>query len=276
MSASRVSSWMIASCVVAALVLGLAGCGKEDGDGADGRTPTTGPAIPPVLAPTAEPATQPTAEPAAAPAPETQAAAPTGGDELVPLEIESARPMFIGTPKNIPPGTTVEQTTGPREPFLAPKGVKNVAAGRPVTASDTPIVGTYAQVTDGDKEAVEGSQLVLGPGKTWVQIDLGAQYDIYAIVVWHQHSDPRVYRDVVVKVSKDPDFIEVTTVFNNDQDNSIGEGLGKDREYFETNEGKLIDAKGVTGRYVRLYSNGSTADDLNLYAEVEVYGLPAK
>ena len=40
-------------------------------------------------------------------------------------------------------------------------------------------------------------------------------------------------------------------------------------------EGRLIDCKGVTGRYIRLYSNGSTAGDMNHYVEVEVYGTPA-
>ena len=90
--------------------------------------------------------------------------------------------------------------------------------------------------------------------------------------------EPVVFHDVVVQVSNDPDFIEgVTTLFNNDQDNSAGLGIGKDREYFETSEGKLIDAKGVKARYVRLYSRGSTYNDpLNRYTEVEVFGLPPK
>jgi hypothetical protein len=30
--------------------------------------------------------------------------------------------------------------------------------------------------------------------------------------------------------------------------------------------------KGVQGRYVRLYSRGNTANDLNHYVEVEIYG----
>jgi hypothetical protein len=30
----------------------------------------------------------------------------------------------------------------------------------------------------------------------------------------------------------------------------------------------------VRARYVRLYSNGSTTDELNDYCEVEVYGQP--
>jgi hypothetical protein len=78
---------------------------------------------------------------------------------------------------------------------------------------------------------------------------------------------------VIVQVSDDPEFkTGVTTVFNNDQDNSAKLGIGKDRAYIETNFGKLIDAKGVKGRYVRVYSNGNTANDLNHYIEVEVFG----
>jgi len=66
----------------------------------------------------------------------------------------------------------------------------------------------------------------------------------------------------------------VETVFNNDIGNETGNGIGKDRRYVETNEGKLIDAKGVEGRYVRLISNGSDKTAANHYIEVEVYGKP--
>ena len=55
-----------------------------------------------------------------------------------------------------------------------------------------------------------------------------------------------------------------------------GLGIGKDLMYLETFKGKVIDAKAVKGRDVRLYSNGSTADDQNHYTEIEVYGTPAK
>jgi hypothetical protein len=68
----------------------------------------------------------------------------------------------------------------------------------------------------------------------------------------------------------------VQTVFNNDRDNSLGLGAGANLHYTETNEGKLIDSQGVQGRYVRLYSNGNTSDDLNHYIEVEVYGRPVR
>jgi hypothetical protein len=46
--------------------------------------------------------------------------------------------------------------------------------------------------------------------------------------------------------------------------------------YVETAEGKLVDAKGSRARYVRLYSRGNSANDLNHYVEVEVFGRPAR
>jgi hypothetical protein len=108
-----------------------------------------------------------------------------------------------------------------------------------------------------------------------VQIDLGAARTLSAILTWHYHSQARVYRDVMVLVSDDPAFkTGVTTVFNNDHDNSSKLGAGKDKEYIEVAEGKLFDPKGARGRYVRLSSSGNTTNDLNHYVEVEVYGLP--
>jgi hypothetical protein len=79
------------------------------------------------------------------------------------------------------------------------------------------------------------------------------------------------------RVADDPDFIEnARTVFNNDSDNSSGLGFGTNREYVETCEGKLINAKGVKARFVRFYSKGSTESALNEYTEIEVYGRQAK
>jgi hypothetical protein len=114
-----------------------------------------------------------------------------------------------------------------------------------------------------------------GPGVQWVQVDLGASAKVNAVLVWHFHAQARVYHDVVVQVSDDPEFKSgVTTVFNNDIDNSAGLGVGKDPAYIETNEGRLIDARGAKGRYVRLSSAGNTTDELNHYVEVEVFGQP--
>ena len=69
---------------------------------------------------------------------------------------------------------------------------------------------------------------------------------------------------------------DVRTLFNNDIDNGSGRGVGTDKLYVETYEGKLIDAKGAKARYVRLYSRGNNRNDYNHYLEVEVYGRPAR
>jgi hypothetical protein len=212
--------------------------------------------------------------------PPCQAADAQAGDqEMVPLPLKLPKPVFPGTPKDIPPGTTVEKPSDkPRPVPLVPKGTINLALNKKVTSGNKPFWGSLEVVTDGNKEAREDSAVELKPRLQWVQIDLGATSPLFYIVVWHFHLEPIVCHDVVVQVSNDPDFIEgVTTLFNNDQDNSAGLGIGKDREYFEMYEGKLIDAKGTKARYVRLYSNGSThRDPLNRYTEVEVFGLPAK
>jgi hypothetical protein len=110
----------------------------------------------------------------------------------------------------------------------------------------------------------------------WVQIDLEEPTAIYAIYVWHYFREARSYSDVIVQVADDAQFTRnVQTIYNNDQDNSAKKGIGKDRAYIETYLGRLIDAKGVKGRYVRLYSGGNTANDLNHYVEVEIFGKPA-
>jgi len=194
------------------------------------------------------------------------------------LKLQLPKPMFIGTPRNIKTPNLEVITGKSRGPFFVPKGTKLVSLKKPVTSSDMqPVIGELSFVTDGEKAGEDGYFVELGPGKQWVQIDLQGEFNLNAILVWHYHSQARVYRDVVVQVSDDKDFIKgVTTIFNNDHDNAAGLGIGKDKEYIETNEGRLIDPKGVKARYLRLYSGGNTSNDMNHYVEVEVYGTPAK
>ena len=191
-------------------------------------------------------------------------------DDKVPLKTELPKPLFVGTPVPINVPNLEPELTGKRPDFLVPVGVTNLAAGKKVTASDSdPVVGSLDLVTDGDKAGDEGSWVELAPGKQWVQIDLGNPAEIYAILVWHFHSQKRVYRDVVVQVSDDPTFAKgVTTVYDNSS-------AGTDHPYIESYQGKLIDAKGVKGRYVRLSSNGNTTNKMNHYIEVEAWGKPA-
>jgi hypothetical protein len=195
----------------------------------------------------------------------------------VVLKTQLPPPLFVGTPVPLHVTNLEPPTRGKRPDFLVPAGTINLAKNKKVTASDNnPNVGTLDMVVDGDKDGNEGSWVELGPGKQWVQIDLAKKASISAILIWHFHSQARVYRDVVVQVSDDPTFKTcVTSIFNSDISNEMGLGAGKNQNYIETYQGKLIDAKGATGRYVRLYSNGNTANKLNHYIEVEVWGKPA-
>ena len=200
-------------------------------------------------------------------------------EDLVPLQIKLPAAAFIGTPSDSPAAPEVEKPSGkPRPPLMVPPGVTNVALGKTVTSSATnALPEKLAKVTDGDKEANEPSIVLLRKGLQWVQIDLGSPQEIYAIVVWHAHDAPKVYHGVVVQLADNAEFTEkVRTLFNNDRDNGDGLGVGTHREYFETNEGKLIEGNGTKARYVRLYSRGSTESHMNEYTEVEVYGRPAK
>lgn len=208
--------------------------------------------------------------------PQQQAAVEQSG--MAPIDIQLPKPKFNDTPQNIRVPNLEKSLGKPRPPFYAPAGTDNVARGKPVSSTDEePIIGELAIVTDGDKEASEGSYVELGPFLQNVTIDLQGEYNIYAIVFWHYHKQARVYFDVVVQVADDPNFTtNVRTLFNNDDDNSSGLGAGTDKNYIETAEGKLVDAKGVRARYVRLCSKGNNANELNHYTEVEVYGKPAK
>ena len=183
--------------------------------------------------------------------------------------------LIEGTPAPIKAPNLVQAPV--KAPALTvPEGTVLLSRDKPVTASDDfPIIGDLSYVTDGDKEAGEGYFVELMDGLQWIQIDLEQQAAIQAVWIWHYHSQKRAYHDVIVQVSKDPDFeAGVTTIFNNDYDNSAGFGKGKDHPYVESRFGRLVNADGVEGRYVRLYSAGNTTNNMNHYIEVEVFGIP--
>jgi hypothetical protein len=157
-----------------------------------------------------------------------------------------------------------------------PKGVTNVAAGKPVTSSVTPFFGELSQITDGNKQPLDDDAVEMKKGTQWVQVDLGQAYAIHAIAMWHDHRYVQAIRDVILQVSDDPEFkTGVTTLYNNDSDNSSGFGVGTDREYFEMEYGRVVPTKGVQARYVRGYTKGSNQTALNCWQEIEVYALPA-
>ena len=198
--------------------------------------------------------------------------------KMVTLNAELPKPMFAGTPSDLKTPILEPDPDKQRDSIKVPEGATtNIAKGKPAKAKGTPIMGELSYITDDDKSGRSGTVVTLGPGKQWVQVDLKKKYKIYGVLVWHYHRSARVYHDVVAQVSTNKDFVSnVTTIFNNDQDNSAGLGVGEHYEYIEDNQGRWMPADGVKGRYVRLYSSGSTANELNHYVEVAVYGTPVK
>lgn len=191
-----------------------------------------------------------------------------------PLKVEVPKPLFAGTPRPISLANLEPANTKRPDIMVAPD-VKLLSKGKKVTSSDSlPVIGELSFITDGDKTGIDGAYVELGPNTQWVQVDLGSSAKIAAVAVWHFHSQARVYHDVVIQISDDAEFKKgVTTIFNTDDDNSSKLGKGADKSYVETNNGRIVDAKNTAGRYVRLYSNGNTSDELNHYCEVEVFGV---
>jgi len=197
--------------------------------------------------------------------------------EKVAIKFELPPPHSSGTPKEIK-SDNLEPDPGPgklRAPIMVePEYAKKLTTeNTKVTTSEEAVTGDNEYVVDGDKTPDATSMLQLPGGQQWVQLDLGAEHTISAVCVWHDQGDERVYKDVVVQISNDEKFASgVTTIFNNDHDNTAKLGKGTDKEYRERNDGRPMDAKLTKGRYVRCYSNGSTSEPVNNYIEIEVFG----
>jgi len=196
--------------------------------------------------------------------------------EFIPLQIDISAPIVEGTPPNLAGIDNLEEFVKEnRPPFMVPAGTTNVALGKPVTSSDEDMTDPLDKIVDGDASGVDDSWVELGLFEQSITIDLQTAQEIYAIVVWHYHKQQRIYNDVVIQTANDQDFtVNVVNHFNNDTDNTHGQGEGKDKKYIEKNEGRLIDTKGTKARFVRLFSTGNNDNELNHYIEVAVYGKP--
>lgn len=170
-----------------------------------------------------------------------------------------------------PDGDTVKK----RLSFKVPKGAANVALGKPVMASVKVIAGSLQLFTDGDAQGFSDTCVELVDGLQWIQIDLGSEFELWEILLWHYAMCNQVYFDVIVQCSNDPDFKNgVTTLYNNDFKGEAGFGKGADPCYVETNYGRLIDGKGTRARYVRFYGNGSISSSATQWVEAYIYGIP--
>ncbi len=186
-----------------------------------------------------------------------------------PIEQNKDKPWFDVPPKEMPVLNVSEGTT-------------NIAVGKPVTSSyGDPCVGELEKITDGDKESVfydEGHYVDLGPGKGWVQVDLGTSAVIDAVWLWYRSpiENYEVPNDVIVQISSTREFThDLTTVFNTDLDNTLGLGVGRDRPFASSRFGKLIRCNSLNGRYVRVWGNGGQRSTTVQFVEIEVYGIPS-
>ncbi|CAI6079335.1 right-handed parallel beta-helix repeat-containing protein [Cohnella sp. JJ-181] len=153
-----------------------------------------------------------------------------------------------------------------------PAAPSNLSAGRAPSYSSTVLYeASPSNLTDGYTTYYVG----VGDAheRVYAQIDLGALYDVSKVKMWHFFSDGRTYKDVIVQLSQTADFSSyVTTVFNNDKDNSAGQGYGVDSEYAEGAGGKTVSFQPILARYARFWIGGNNTDPYNQFVELQVYG----
>ncbi|WP_219639653.1 discoidin domain-containing protein [Cohnella sp. CFH 77786] len=166
----------------------------------------------------------------------------------------------------------------------------NVALGQ-ATVTTNGVVTNAASLNllvDGDRTTSNFDLIDVSTGPKWVQLDLGEAFAITKVNVLNDYNPTatRTGRDIIVQLSNDPTFASgVSTIFNNDTDNTAGQGAGSDSAYLEPTDGSgktITLSSPITARYVRSWANGHirTADGLvknvNTPVELEVYAaVPA-
>ncbi len=161
---------------------------------------------------------------------------------------------------------------------IPPDQEQNLSKGKTVTYSairsgeSTGVPVSY--LTDGDTSLTHlvavgnASQLVS------VTVNLPQASTITRLKMWHYWGDGRTYHDVIVQLSSTANFSSgVTTVFNNDTNNSAGLGVGTDAEYAETSAGKeIVLPAPVIAQYARFYIAANSVNTFNHYVELQVFG----
>jgi hypothetical protein len=196
-------------------------------------------------------------------------------EDLIALTTELPEAMFEGIKFHSPKIPNLEPIEKKQAALMVPRGLRLLSNEKSVITSDhLPVIGDLEYFTDGDKDAVDGSYMELGPGLQWVQIDLEQEAEIHGVWFWHFHKSARAYIDVIVQISNDVHFADgnEVTIYNADHDNSSGLGAGSDKMYFGTHRGRVFNAYATKGRYVRFHSNGNTSNEMNHYIEAEVWG----
>jgi chitodextrinase len=153
---------------------------------------------------------------------------------------------------------TARDAAGNQSPASAPVTVTmpsgtDLAQGKPVTVSSYSDPNTPELAVDGDLSTRWAQGLGL-PDPSWIQVDLGAQYDVSGAITTFEKSGGYKYR---IEVS--PDEVHWSTL-----DDHTGSDTTDQTNYSPA-------AKETDGRYVRLTVTGSSGNGGSLY-ELQVYG----
>lgn len=157
--------------------------------------------------------------------------------------------------------------------YVISNGPKNVALGKDVTFSSS-AEGDYGRpisvINDGKYGNMDYVYITdRGPG--WAQVDFGQEYTVNrANVCVYENWTPK---DVIIQFSNDPEFkTGVTTVFNNDADNTFGQGEGTDEVYEDTPTGRDFTFEPVTARYMRCWNGGNLyGSAMAAWEEIQAY-----
>lgn len=133
---------------------------------------------------------------------------------------------------------------------------KELALKKPVTASSDSEDNTPQKAVDGDLSTRWAQGLGM-PDPSWIQVDLGAGYDVTGAITTFEKSSGYKYR---IQVS--PDEAHWTTLV--DRTGTATEAM---TDYAHGTEP-------VTGRYVRLTVTGSNGNGGSIF-DLQVYGTPA-
>jgi chitodextrinase len=147
-----------------------------------------------------------------------------------------------------------ESPAGPPVTVTMPSG-GDLALHKPVTVSSYSEPNTPDLAVDGDLSTRWAQGLGL-PDPSWIQVDLGAQYDVTGAITTFEKSSGYRYR---VEVS--PDEAHWTTL-----DDHTGAPTSTQTTYSPA-------ARETDGRYVRLTVTGSNFSGGSIY-ELQVYGTP--
>lgn len=202
----------------------------------------------------------------------------------------------------------VEAPVVEEETVVIPEGLENIALRKKTTYSRAISSDRNGQAVDGNKRDAHNYSDPGGNqgGAHWMQVDLGANYDIEYLRLYRHWLDNRAYNDTVIMVSSDEDFAANKTLVlwnankneaqqwpgkGNDQEENHTLPAGSQEDYIETADGLALavrsaiskkldgtsfDEDAFTGRYVRVYMNGNYSGNTkraqNHVVELEVYG----